>query len=81
MKNVVDLPMFKKSISRSKFLKDIEVKVKIKVAHLVGLADLGGDDVIEEPVDRLVVVKHQEELDENWQAEIKRRTLRVPGSL
>ena len=50
-------------------------------SDLIEFADLGGDDVIQEPVDRLVVVKHQEELDENWQAEIKRRTLRVPGSL
>ena len=37
-------------------------------SDLIEFADLGGDDVIQEPVDRLVVVEHQEELDEDRQA-------------
>ena len=37
-------------------------------SDLVEFADLGGHDVIQEPVDRLVVVEHQEELDEDRQA-------------
>ncbi len=34
--------------------------------YLIEFADLGGDDVIKEPVDWFVVVKHQEELNKDW---------------
>jgi hypothetical protein len=38
-------------------------------AHLIEFANFGGDDVIEQPVDRLVIVEHQEKLNQDWKAE------------
>ena len=36
--------------------------------NLIQFADLGADDMIEKPVNRFVVVEHQEELNQDWQA-------------
>jgi hypothetical protein len=41
---------------------------------LIKFADLGRDDVIKEPIDWFVIVKHQEELNKDWQAEMKKRS-------